>query len=77
MKFLTAISLIAFVCGILFFGYIFVVQKTMSPTVIEKDPFENPMTTAQRQSQKTEEAWEQQRRMREDQIQRMRDLQRH
>lgn len=76
MKFLSVFALIVFIAGVLFFGYIFIVQKSMRPTGNQDDLLDDPQVSAQRQSEKAEETWEKQRRLMEDQKQRMRDLQR-
>jgi len=75
MKTFTLFVLAGIVSAAMYFGYIFVVQKSMrlAPQQTIKD---NPLEEVQRQKTRTEDTWERQKRMMEEQRQKMRDMQR-
>ncbi len=67
--------IVALVAGLLYYGYIFVVQKTLHPSSTPADQ-QDYTKAVKKQSQKAEQTWDQQRRMMETQQDRLRDLQR-
>jgi len=81
MQNILTIALILSIAGSLYYGYIFVLQKSMRASQGNSLPKlesplvpDDPAAQQREQKMKAEETWERQRRMMEDQKQRNRDL---
>ena len=75
MRPFTLFAIAAAVIAGLYFGYIYVVQKSMH-AVPQETTIEDPLEEVRKQKTRTEETWERQKRMMEEQRQKIKDLQR-